>query len=66
MALKEVGDFKENDFVIIKKYKGDDANEWGRICSVDLEKQLLWVSNMNMPFYGVISDWFGPSELERV
>lgn len=57
--------FKVNQFVKIKKYAGDQYNEEGRINHIR-EDGTYWVTNMNQPFMGSVSDFFTEDELEAI
>ena len=57
--------FKRLDAVIIKKYKDDQYNNTGIIISIDKTKDKPYnVPNKNMPFMGIVNDWFNGEELE--
>lgn len=57
--------FKVNETVKINKYDGDQYNEVGRVNSIT-EDGRYWVTNMNMPFMGTVSDFFDEDELSKV
>lgn len=55
------------DIVRLLPHKGDKFNEYGKINSDKSdEKGRYWVTNLNMPFMGTISDWFYPEHLEKI
>ena len=55
---------KRGDTVIILEYIGDDINEQGRV--EDVQNGMYWVTNMNMPYMGMVSDFFTEDELIKV
>lgn len=60
--------FKDREMVIIKMYKNDEYDRKG-IVQGEIEKNGVvkyWVSNLNMPFYGTVSDFFTADELEKI
>lgn len=58
--------FQENEHVIIKEYIGDEYNERGRVNGYNPDTKKYWVTNMNMPFMGTVSDFFDEDELEKI
>jgi hypothetical protein len=57
--------FKTNDVAYIKAYKNDPDNCKGRVVTV-FDDGRFWVSNLNMPFCGSVSEIFTADELEKV
>lgn len=57
--------FKVGEIVIIKMFRGSETNERGRINHISSDGR-YWVTNMNMPFQGTVSDYFWSDELEKV
>jgi hypothetical protein len=51
--------------VIIKRYIGT-INERGVVRGFDPANKKYWVTNMNMPFQGTVSNWFSEDELTEV
>ena len=49
--------------VTIKMYIGDKRNEEGYVRGYDPKSKKWWVTNLNMPFQGTVSDWFHEEEL---
>jgi len=49
--------------VTIKMYIGDKRNERGVIRGYDPASKKWWVTNLNMPYQGTVSDWFREDEL---
>ena len=59
--------FKHNERVLIKKYRNDPDNSHGRINLVSPKKDRpYWVTNLNMPYQGTVSEFFSEDELEKV
>ena len=58
--------FRIGQPVLIKKYRGDQYNEQGRVNTYDADTGRYWISNMNMPYMGTVSDMFSEDELENV
>lgn len=56
---------KVNDTVLIKPYKDDEMNSHGIVTAI-MKDGSYHVSNLNMPYSGVISDFFTKHELEKV
>ena len=56
--------FDRLEHVIIKKYVNDEINKYGVIKSID--NDMYWVTNLNMPYMGTISDFFTEDELEKI
>ena len=52
------------DPIVITKYKDDPANRVAIVQSVN-EDGRVWVTNMNMPFQGTVSEILHVSELEE-
>lgn len=57
--------FAHNEVVVINQYIGDQYNEQGRVNSI-MDDGRYWVTNMNMPFMGTVSDFFEEDELSKV
>lgn len=57
-----MSEIKPKDIVLIKKYKDDPVNKYGKVESII--GQRYWVTNLNQPFCGTISDFFFENELE--
>jgi len=57
--------FAHNEVVVINQYIGDQYNEQGRVNSI-MDDGRYWVTNMNMPFMGTVSDFFEEEELSKV
>lgn len=58
-------EIKMNDTVRIKGQPKGSMNEFGRVLGVDFNG-LIWVSNLNSPFSGTISEKFRKEDLELV
>ena len=56
--------FHVYEIVTIKKYKNDQYNNKGIIQHI-YEDGRIWVSNLNQPFQGTISEIFYPEDLEQ-
>jgi len=56
--------FKRNETVIIKKFRNNPNEKFGRIDSIEDGK--FRVTNMNMPFMGTVSDTFSEDEIEKI
>ncbi len=56
---------KVNDTVLIIPYKDDERNSHGRVTEI-MKDGSYHVSNLNMPYSGIISDFFTEQELEKV
>lgn len=54
--------FTPGDIVIIKKYEHIEENKYGVVQTVRDDGK-IWVTNMNQPFMGDVSDHFIPNEL---
>lgn len=57
--------FNQHEKVRILKYPEGDINEFGFIQGFNDDKR-YWVSNMNMPFQGTVSEIFDETELDKV
>ncbi len=55
-------ELKVNDEVMIKRYKDNPDNKYGRITTI--KDGRYHVSNMNMPYCGSVCNWFDRDELE--
>ena len=58
--------FQHNDKVRIKKYPEGHINARGYVRGEPRLDGKIWVTNLNMPFSGTISEYFSPSELELI
>lgn len=61
--------FERLEIVGIKQYRDDEYNYEGRVMNVKETWNghiYYYVSNMNMPFMGSISEFFKESELEKI
>jgi len=54
--------FTPGDIVIIKQYENVPENKYGVVQSIHPDGK-VWVTNMNMPFQGDVSDNFVPNQL---
>ncbi len=57
--------FKKFDSVIILPYKDDKFNREGTIMGIDPVRG-FYVSNLNMPYSGVICNWFQANQLKKI
>lgn len=62
--MKKTNILKLNDNVVILPYQDDPKNREGRIEKIDPTKG-YFVCNMNMPYYGVIHEWFKENQLRK-
>lgn len=53
-----------NDIVRIKKYPIGDINEKARVMGVYNTKKQVWISNLNMPFIGTVSEIVSWEDIE--
>ena len=60
--------FKQFEHVRIKQYPENDINTYGMIQSIIKHGKNVryWVTNMNIPYCGTISEFFTETELQKI
>jgi len=65
--MQNLKDFPEKELigkeVTIKQYIGIPENEKGVVRGYDPKSKKWWVTNLNMPYMGDVTDWFTRDEL---